>query len=62
MEKVSDTMWTKVAKGPDEKIAGLEYRVDILGKRADDTIKAVKTIIRKIKRMKGKTKSGTGGN
>ena len=58
MEKVSDTMWTKVAKSPGEKIAGLEYRVDLLEKRMDDTIKAVKTIIREIKRMNGEMKSG----
>jgi hypothetical protein len=62
MEKVSDTMWTKVAKSPDEKIAGLEYRVKLLEKRVDETIKAVKTIIREIKQMKGITKSGQGEN
>ena len=62
MEKVSDTMWVKVARSPDEKIAGLENRVNLLEKRVDETIKAVKTIIREIKRMKGVTKSGPGVN
>ena len=60
MEKVSDTMWTKMAKSPDEKFAGLEYRVSLLEKRLDDTIKAVKTVIREIKRMKGMTNRGQG--
>jgi hypothetical protein len=58
MEEFSDTMWAKMAKNPDEKIAGLENRVNLLEKRVDDTIKAVKAIIKEIKRMKGMTKSG----